>query len=204
VERGLVGERRHVGSDTRRLRAGGRERCGNGTVDPGEQCDDGNTRAATRVPRAASSRAAADAGRRRTPVRRTPGGAATPARTGRDAGERAARGTPTASRPERHATPSDGREPRRLDGDADADGSDADRDGDRGTDATHAGDRSTDRDGPGRRARRRTASGGSATTPTTPQATPRQRHRTLARRRSRAASRAPRGRRRPSTVSAPS
>ena len=32
------------GADGDVLRAAGRERCGDGTVDPGEQCDDGNTR----------------------------------------------------------------------------------------------------------------------------------------------------------------
>jgi cysteine-rich repeat protein len=32
-----------LGTDGDVLRSGGRERCGNGTVDPGEQCDDGNT-----------------------------------------------------------------------------------------------------------------------------------------------------------------
>ncbi len=31
------------GADSDVLRAGGRERCGDGAVDPGEQCDDGNT-----------------------------------------------------------------------------------------------------------------------------------------------------------------
>ncbi|MCC6849054.1 MAG: exo-alpha-sialidase [Deltaproteobacteria bacterium] len=32
------------GTDTDVVRAGGRERCGDGVVDPGEQCDDGNVR----------------------------------------------------------------------------------------------------------------------------------------------------------------
>jgi len=32
-----------LGADSDIMRAGGRERCGNGSVDPGEQCDDGNT-----------------------------------------------------------------------------------------------------------------------------------------------------------------
>ncbi len=39
-----------LGTDTDVLRAGGRDRCGNGTVDPGEECDDGNTRAADACP----------------------------------------------------------------------------------------------------------------------------------------------------------
>lgn len=38
------------GADGDVLRAGGRERCGDGTVDPGEQCDDGNTRGGDACP----------------------------------------------------------------------------------------------------------------------------------------------------------
>jgi len=39
-----------LGSDSDVLRASGRERCGNGIVDPGEQCDDGNTRGGDACP----------------------------------------------------------------------------------------------------------------------------------------------------------
>lgn len=38
------------GADGDVLRAAGRERCGDGTVDPGEQCDDGNTRGGDACP----------------------------------------------------------------------------------------------------------------------------------------------------------
>lgn len=38
------------GADGDILRAGGRERCGDGIVDPGEQCDDGNTRGGDACP----------------------------------------------------------------------------------------------------------------------------------------------------------
>jgi cysteine-rich repeat protein len=39
-----------LGADGDVLRAGGRERCGDGNVDPGEQCDDGNTRGGDACP----------------------------------------------------------------------------------------------------------------------------------------------------------
>ena len=39
-----------LGADGDILRAGGRERCGNGALDPGEQCDDGNTRGGDACP----------------------------------------------------------------------------------------------------------------------------------------------------------
>jgi hypothetical protein len=36
-----------LGTDGDIMRAAGRERCGNGSIDPGEQCDDGNTHGGT-------------------------------------------------------------------------------------------------------------------------------------------------------------
>ncbi len=45
-----VGSGAALGNDRDVLRAGGRERCGNGSVDPGEECDDGNTRGGDACP----------------------------------------------------------------------------------------------------------------------------------------------------------